>query len=46
MTWNGLHLENIITRSKINISTFPKNKNDWKSLATNLITVCKAFVNQ
>ena len=46
ITWDGLHLRNTITKTKINKSTFPKNKDDWKSLADNLIMTCKTFVNQ
>ena len=45
MTWDGLALQNTLTSFKIDRKNFPKNKDDWKSIAGNLIDTCKKFVN-
>lgn len=45
MTWDGLNLQNPLTSFKIGKSNFPKNKDDWKSIANNLIKKCKNFIN-
>ena len=45
MTWDGLHLQNPLTSTKITSFNFPKNKADWKRWADRLISTCKNFVN-
>lgn len=45
MTWDGLHLSNPFKVGLINKNNFPKNKDDWKLLASNLIKKCEEFIN-
>jgi len=44
VTWDGLHLQSILSKEKINKKNFPKNKEDWRKISQKLIVACQNFI--